>query len=253
MAKISRDLATPPGGVLLLHPRENLFATGNLAAVNSEIIAPCDGSGTVMLEVRGTSSMTLEVQGTVNGVDYELIPMRPKRGGIYAITVSGAAPGLYVGDCSGYRSVRVRVTAYTSGACSATLSASMQVLNDSLQGAVTPGIGTTTGAAGAAVTLTLAAPGVGLRHYLTYLSMARCATALLTAAAVPVVCTTTNLPGALAFSRSADALAQGVCDAWREDFAYALASSAQNTATTIVCPATPNVIWRVTAGFYVAP
>lgn len=38
-----------------------------------------------------------------------------------------------------------------------------------------------------------------------------------------------------------------------EDFNLPIATSAQATATTIVCPATPNVIWRVTAGYYVAP
>lgn len=49
------------------------------------------------------------------------------------------------------------------------------------------------------------------------------------------------------------AAAQGSIDRWREDFAYPIAASAQNAATTIVCPATTNVIWRVTAGYYVAP
>lgn len=122
-----------------------------------------------------------------------------------------------------------------------------------LWGPVTSGIGTTVGTAGAATTLTLASPGAGLRHYLTYLSINRFATALLTAAAAPVTVTTTNLPGTLAFSFLAEAAAQGTLDRWREDFAFPVAASAQNTATTIVCPATPNVIWRVTAGFYVAP
>jgi hypothetical protein len=99
----------------------------------------------------------------------------------------------------------------------------------------------------------MASPGAGLRHYLTYLSINRFATALLTAAAAPVVVTTTNLPGALAFSFAADAAAQGTMDRWREDFSFPLAASAQATATTIVCPVTTGVIWRVTAGYYVAP
>ena len=65
--------------------------------------------------------------------------------------------------------------------------------------------------------------------------------------------TTTNIPGALAFSFSAEAAAQGTLDRWREDFTYPIMTTAQNTATTIVCPITTNVIWRVTAGYYVAP
>ena len=120
------------------------------------------------------------------------------------------------------------------------------------QNLATNTIGTSVGAAAAAVTLTLAAPGAGLRHYLTYLSINKFASALLVAAA-PVTVTTTNLPGSLAFSFPADAGAAGTIDRWREDFAYPIASSAQNTATTIVCPATTSIIWRVTAGYFIAP
>ena len=110
-----------------------------------------------------------------------------------------------------------------------------------------------TGAAAAAVTLTLAAPGVGLRHYLTYLRITRFAAALLTAAATPVLATTTNIPGTLVFSMPAEAAPQGSVFVYQEDFAYPLMTTAQNTATTIVCPVTTAVIWRVTAGYYVAP
>jgi hypothetical protein len=253
MAKISRDLATPAGGSALLHPRETLIATGNLGALNAEIVMPADGGGTLSLDLRGTFSLTVEASGTVDGTNYTLIPLRPRTGGIYVAAVAGTVAGLWVGDCSGYRSVRVRVTAYTSGTAAATLAISTAPLNDMLQGLVTPNLGTTVGTAGAATTLTLAAPGAGLRHYLTYLSINRFATALLTAAAAPVAVTTTNLPGSLAFSFAADAAAQGTLDRWREDFAFPIISNAQNTATTIVCPATTGVIWRVTAGFYVAP
>jgi hypothetical protein len=69
-----------------------------------------------------------------------------------------------------------------------------------------------------------------------------------------VIITTTNLPGALAFSVEADAAAQGTrASAVSEDFSYPLATSAQNTATTFVAPLTTGVIWRLTAGYYVAP
>jgi hypothetical protein len=157
-------------------------------------------------------------------------------------------------SCAGFDRIRARVTAYTSGGATATLSASNAMFDDfAKNGGITPSIGTAVGASGAAVTLTLAAPGAGLRHYLTYLSINRFAAALLTAGAAPVTVTTTNLPGSLAFSFGADAATQGTLDRWREDFAFPISANAQNTATTIVCPATTNVIWRVTAGFYVAP
>src|SRR5207248_321800 len=68
---------------------------------------------------------------------------------------------------------------------------------------------TATGTAGAAVTLTLASGGAGLFHYITYIQIAKFATALLTAAATPVLVTTTNLSNTPAFSFSAAASAQG--------------------------------------------
>lgn len=239
-----------------LHPRENLFITGALGALNAEVSAFCDGCSTVTLDLRGTFSLTVQVQGTVDGVNWSAIPVRPVAGGTFVASVAGTAAGAWQASCSGYTKVRAIVTAYTSGSATTFLAASNALFDDfAKNGGITSQIGTATGAAAAAVTLTLAAPGAGLRHYLTYLSMIRVngTAAALTASATPVVCTTTNLPGSLAFTRAADALAAGAADPWREDFAFPLMASAQNTATTIVCPATTGVIWRVTAGYYVAP
>jgi hypothetical protein len=238
-----------------LHPRENIFGIGNLAAANAEVIITCDGCASVMLDLRGTFNLTAEVAGTVDGVNWTPIPVKPvnQASKLYVAAVAGAVQGLWQGTCAGYRQVRARATAFTSGAAATTLMASTTPLDQSLDGMITPNTAGAQGAAGAAVTLTLASPGAGLRHYLTYLSINRFAAAALTAAATPVSVTTTNMPGTLAFIFPADALALGQVDRWREDFAYAIASSAQGTATTIVCPATTGVIWRVTAGFYVAP
>lgn len=250
MAKLSTDLRTA-----VLHPRESLFTTGTIGAANAEVIADCDGSASVSLDLRGTFSLTMEVAGTVDGTNWTPIPVRALNvaAKLYVATVTGTASGVWVGSCAGYRKVRARCTAYTSGSATATIMANLAPIDNGLEGLVTNSIGTTIGASGAATTLTLAAPGAGLRHYLTYLSINRYAAALLTASATPIAVTTTNLPGTLAFSFAADAAALGTLDRWREDFAFPIASSAQNTATTIVCPATTSVIWRVTAGYYVAP
>lgn len=250
MAKLSTDYRSAT-----LHPREVVLGSGTLGALNAEVIIVCDGSGAVSLDLRGTFSMTIEVAGTVDGTNWTLIPVKPvnQASKLYVAAVTGTAAGNWVGACAGFTRVRARVTAYTSGSATTTLSASVGLLDQSLDGLITPTLGTTVGASGAAVTLTIGAPGAGLRQYLTYLSINRFAVALLTAGAAPVTVTTTNLPGSLAFSFAADAAAAGTLDRWREDFAYPLASSAQNTATTIVCPATTNVIWRVSAGWYVAP
>lgn len=251
MAKLARDRAAQT-----LHPRENLLIAGNLGSLNAEVVLDCHGCASVSLDLRGTFNLTVEVSGTVDGTNWIPIPVRPLNTAAtsYVAAVAGSTAGVWVGDCAAFDRVRARVTAYTSGSAVAALVASLAALpglHEMLS--VTPSIGTSVGAAGAAVTLTLATPGAGLRHYLTYLSINRFATALLTAAAAPVTVTTTNLPGSLAFSFPAEAAAQGTIDRWREDFAFPIAASAQNTATTIVCPATTAVIWRVTAGFFVAP
>ena len=248
--KISRDYA-----VGNLNPRENLFVTGTLGAVNAEVIIDCDGSSSFALDMRGTFSMTVEVSGTVDGTNWLAIPVKPTLGsfyGAYVASVVGTTAGIWVGATGPYRKIRARCTAYTSGSATVYLTASTATLPIDAFDATTS-IGTATGAAGAAVTLTLAAPGAGLRHYLTYLRISRIATAAMTAAATPVIVTTTNLPGTLAFSIQADAALQGAIYSWQEDFAYPVASVAQNTATTIVCPVTTNALWRVTAGFQIRP
>ena len=248
MAKLSKDLSGET-----LHPRETLFGTGMLGAVGAEVVIPADGCACVCLDMRGTYSLTAEVSGSVDGVNWTLIPVRLIAGAspAYIAAIAGSLPGVWCGALYGFRLVRVRCTAFVSGAASVTLTAATAPVDQSLSGMVTTSLGTVIGAAGAATTLTLPAPGLGLRHYLTYLSINRFAAAALTASAIPVAVTTTNLPGALAFTFDADGAALGTMIRWREDFVFPLVASAPNTATTIVCPATTGVIWRVTAGFYV--
>lgn len=256
MASLVRNIITGVlGSRTVLHPRETLSESGNLGSANAQVIADCDGCASVSLDLRGAFSATIEVAGTVDGVNWSLIPVKPLNvaSKLYVAAITGTVPGIWVGACSGFRKIRARVTAYTSGSATAVIAGNLAPLDQSLDGMVTSLLVTNTGAAGAAVTLTMPAPGLGLRHYLTYLSVNRFASALLTAAAAPVLVTTTNIPGALVLSLPADAAAQGTLSPWREDFAYPLAVSAQNTATTVVAPITTGAIWRLTAGYYVAP
>jgi hypothetical protein len=249
MTKLSKDIVAGT-----LHPRESLTVSGTLGALNAQVITDCDGSATVAVDLRGTFSMTVEVSGTVDGTNWILIPVRSAVGGAFLSAIVGTASGVWMASCSGFDRVRARVTAYTSGSATTTLLASTSLFDDfAKNGSVTSTTATIAGAAGAATTLTIASPGAGLRPYLTYLSINRFAAALLVPAALPVTVTTTNIPGALAVSFPAEAAAQGTIDRWREDFALPIMTTAQGTATTIVCPATTNVIWRITAGFYVAP
>lgn len=247
MAKLSKDWEAGT-----LHPRESIVGTGNLAAVNAEVVIDCHGSQTVSIDLRGTFSLTFEVNGTVDGTNWALVPVKIITGGPFLASVAGTAAGTWYGFSSRFRKLRVRCTAYTSGTAAVALVAGTGYVDSYVDG-VTPSLGTITAAAGAAATLTLASPGAGLRHYITYLRIVRYAAAVLTPSATPVIVTTTNLPGTLAFTMPADAAAIGTVFTYQEDFANPIMAVAQATATTVVCPATTGVIWRVTAGFFSAP
>ena len=248
MAKLSRDLTTGT-----LHPRENIAGAGTLGALNAEIVINADGASTIALDLRGTFNLTVELAGSVDGTNWTLLPVRSMAGGSYLASVAGAVAGTWVATCAGFAKIRARVTAYTSGAATATLLAATGLLDDRLLGEVSSNGGTITAAVSTAATLTLTAPGAGLRHYITGLRIERHAAALLVAGTTPVVVTTTNLPGALAFSIPMEAAAQGSVYEKLLDPVRAIMASAQNIATTIVAPLTTSVIWRISATFYVAP
>ena len=107
---------------------------------------------------------------------------------------------------------------------------------------------TATGAAGAAVTATL--PAISSQfHYITLFQIIRYAIAAITGTATPVIVTTTNLPGSLAFTfDTAGAIGTSLNQIFMPG--APLKSSVVNTATTIVCPATTSVIWRINAFYY---
>jgi hypothetical protein len=107
---------------------------------------------------------------------------------------------------------------------------------------------TAIGAAGAAVTCTLPA-AANVFHYIQCIEIVKYATAAITGSATPVTVTTTNLPGNIAFTLGT---AQAVGTTLVETFPSidTLRSAVVNTATTIVCPATTSVIWRVNVLYY---
>jgi hypothetical protein len=222
--------------------------SANLALLNAEAVADLNGHCVAMFDIRGVFVGTVVFEGTVDGTNYVSIPVINQA--TQAYITAPTTVGVFIGSATGFRRVRVRVSAYTSGTVVATIRASMAdyAITSIPYPATTAA--TQTGAAGAAVTLTVAAGGVGLFHYFTRIIVQRIASAALTAAAAPVVVTTTNMPGARALSFPADAALQGTIYTEIIEPSQPLKSSAANTNTTIVCPATPNVIWRVTADYY---
>lgn len=106
---------------------------------------------------------------------------------------------------------------------------------------------TATGAAAAAVTLTIPAVA-GKFHNINHISIQAYSSAARTGSATPVLVTTTNLPGSPVFT-FASAGAIGTTDEKKLESCLPIKSLVANTATTIICPATTGIIWRVTV-FY---
>lgn len=224
-------------------------ATASLAALNAEAVADLNGSCVAIFDLRGTFVATTVFEGTVDGTNYVGLPAINQA--TQAMVTAPTAAGVFIVSVTGFRRIRARVSVYTSGAVVVAMRASLA--DYAITSIPYPATiaATATGAAGAAVTLTVAAGGVGLFHYFTRIIVQRFATAALTAAAAPVVVTTTNLPGARALSIPADAALQGTIYSEIIEPSQPLKATAANTATTIVCPVTTAVIWRVTADYYV--
>lgn len=109
---------------------------------------------------------------------------------------------------------------------------------------------TATGAAAAAVTLTL--PAVAAQfHRISTVEIEAYSTVARVGGVTPVLVTSTNLPGSPVWT-FASAAAIGSTDTKVFYFNSPVKSSVANTATTIVCPATASVIWRVNVSYYTA-
>jgi hypothetical protein len=229
--------------------------TVTLSALNAEAIVDLNGQAIVMADLR-TAAMaaTLVFEGTIDGTNYVATNAFDVQASVYvaSVVVTTTLSKQYALTAGGFKRIRVRVSAFTSG--TVVVAARATFADYIINSAALPVLAaTTTAAANTATTLTIAAPGAGLRHYITGIEITRNATAALAGTATLVV-TTTNLPGSLAWSVGNAMAAGGTQIDVARDFTQPLQSSAQNTATTIVCPAAGlAVLWRVTAYYYLAP
>jgi hypothetical protein len=249
--------------------RERRATSGVLAALNAELVLDLNGDASATIYIQSTSFIgTLEFTGANNEAETQFfpVPAYPFSPGCAGGTIPGAGQPLlvhalvaantavvYAIPVGQLRKLRVRVSAYTSGSCIASMLADVNPpLNTEIIHPLPTLAVSSTQAAGVALTATLAAV-TGLRHYIQRIEITRSASALLTAGATPVVVTTTNLPGALAFTFGADAAPQGDDKVVSIDFGSGLAATTAGAATTIVCPATTGVIWRVNAIYRLGP
>lgn len=225
--------------------------TQNISALNGEVFMDIQNEHHVIVGINGTFSATSIMQYTVDGNTYYSSPIWDVQAEKFIVGITAA--GVYQIDMpSGARRARLLCSAYTSGAITVAMRGNMAQDFVYAKPIPTTTTATTTAATGAAATLTIASAGAGLFHYITRLVIERHTSAALTAAATPIIITTTNINGSLAFSIPADAATQG--SVYREVIEigeHALKTTTAGTATTIVAPAVTGVIWRITAYYYI--
>ena len=237
--------------------------TGTLASLNAEVVHDLNGDSSAIIYLNGAIG-TYAVDGSADGVNYFPLLCYPygtaSLGGVLpqaaqplvqeAVSAATAIRALCT-SVSGLQKVRVRMTAYASGACDVTINSddcrSISPYVNDLKAATL--MVTATAAAGVAVTAAL--PLVtGLRHYIDRIDIVRSATAALTTNAAPVVISIANLPSNPQFTLGQDVGGMGVDKLISLDFgASGMAATAIGTATTIVCPAYVGVIWRVNVAY----
>jgi hypothetical protein len=246
MAKFSTELRAGN-----LHPRENLFASGNLAALNAVVTCYADGASNIMTVITGVYTGVIVYEGSNdNWATVDLIAIKPiNAGGLFVLSLASGAIGRWSGSCGKFQQVRARMSTAPTGAATVLIMAdnglSDLIAIPKADQFHVDAIGT----AGAALTLTLPAPGTGLFPYVSRIQIVRFAAAALTAAAAPIAVTTTNLVGARTFRLAADAAAQGAKDFELYEGSKPLRGSAANTALTIIMPLTTGVLWFASADY----
>jgi hypothetical protein len=179
-------------------------ATGVLAAASATASADIQGKATLRVSVNCTSALTgtLVIEGTVDGTNYFTIPFLVESsvtaliivGKPRADTGTALSAGLHLFTCnvSAYRSVRVRMSSYTSGSVTVALRASLadeQVFARPVPASESVSV---QGTANTATTLTLTTPPTGLVTYLVALRLIR-ASAASVAGIATLAITTTNM------------------------------------------------------------
>ena len=246
--------------------RERREASGVLAALNAELVMDLNGDESALVYIQSNSLVaTLEFTGCNNadGTQYFPIVAYPYSIGCAGGTVplagqpllvdalvAGNTSRVYAVPVGQLKKLRIRLAAYTSGSsvCSVTTEAAAS-LSNAIQSRPSTLLVSSTAVVSLAVTATLPAVA-GLRHIIDFIQVRRSATAALTAAATPVLVTTTGLPGAPVLTFGADAGGVGIDKDDRLDFGGSgLAASALGAATTVACPAYTGVIWRINVSY----
>jgi hypothetical protein len=167
--------------------------------------------------------------------------------GVAILAIRDDVPTTLVPADGDYTRVRVNSVGrlWASATIDTALPAGTNTIGFVIEAPSTLGVNST-GAAAAAVTLTLPAPGAGLFQYVDSVEITLYNSAARTGGATPVTVTSTNLPGTPTWLfPSAGAI--GTRETYSLITDAPVRASTANTAVTIVCPAVTGGIWNVKA------
>ena len=230
-------------------------SSATLGALNSEILMDLNGSAVAVFDLRtGAGSLTLVFEATIDGTNYFGLPALNilTETMLAAVVITTTQASQYVVGVSGYRRVRCRVSAYTSGnviVASRASNADTAIYARPIP--ATLGV-TGTAAVNTGVTATLAAPGAGLFHYITKIELIKLYSVVGVASGAGTIITSTNLVGNPAWTTEQRAGAAGdtiTVINWEQT--QPIKSSVANTVTTFVAPAQLQTIWRWNIQYYI--
>ena len=230
--------------------------SATLAALNAEVVMDLNGEAVANFDVRtAAANLSLVFEGTLDGTNYVgLVAMNVATEVLIStLVLTSTSAAAYCVGVTGFRRIRIRCSAYTSGNVTISSRATRADFAIYAKPFPTTTVVTATAAVNTGSTATLAAPGAGLFHYITRIQLIKFYSVVGAPAAAPFVVTSTNLTGNPAWSTVLDAAAAGsavrVID---ENFpGNPLKSAVANTATTFVAAAQLQTIWRWNVYYYV--
>jgi hypothetical protein len=123
---------------------QNLVPAG-VATAGSAVEIAISGHATLSIQVTGTYTGALSLQGTVNGTTWVTIggvPLQNVNTGVASATIASATQGILIADISAYSSVRVSGLAAMTGTATVSLRASMTAALVALDAALPTGANT---------------------------------------------------------------------------------------------------------------
>lgn len=222
-------------------------ATVVLGSLGATAFVDLAGASIVLNDLRSAAfTGTVVFETTVDGTNYSAAMGLVGSGAVSLVTGAGIVNQQVIVGVTGARQYRIRVSAYTSGSLTVGLRATQADYATFALPVAAPLAVTATAAVNTGVTLTLPAPSAGLFHIITRIQIDRFFATAGLAGATPTVVTSTNLPGSMAWSFPTAGIL-GAMGSIIIEPSQPLRSSASGTATTIVCPASTDTIWRATA------